>query len=76
VVRLSGLCERGAQCPDVQERIRERPAERGGAILIVVRAFWRRARARLKKFKLTKAEHAAAVATLSSKVPEMSRFSR
>jgi hypothetical protein len=36
----------------------------------VARSFWRRARARLRGFKLTKAEHATAVATLAAKVPE------
>ena len=33
--------------------------------------FWHRARARLKAFGLTEAKHAAAVATLAAKVPEM-----
>jgi hypothetical protein len=41
----------------------------GGAV--VARAFWRRASARLRVFKLTKAQHAAAMATLAAKVPEM-----
>jgi hypothetical protein len=34
--------------------------------------FWHQARARLKAFELVQAKHAAAVATLAAKVPEMS----